>query len=363
MGELAASAVAGDVLVSLGLGSCIGLALFDRRLGVAGLAHIVLPASSGNTPAGAYKFADIAVPELIDRVVGAGGRRALLEAALVGGASMFAVVDATLEVGVRNEAAVRDLLAAQRINVIAAETGGDRGRTIRVHVGSSRVTVREAGGVEHDLVDGAPAAVADERRGGPVLSEDAIAALVDAARDGRLPEEKPAPQRRRRMRAVDFTRPTKFTSEQERRIGRTLEAFSRTASTRLSAELRVPLELEVLTSTQLTWANAHAQVPANSTAAIFEVEPIGTRMLLSTESTLLLARDRAAARRVDRRRRQGAPHDRHRPGAGPSLLRAPAGAADADLDRRRGALAASSRPSTSTWRPRRWSRCPSRRCR
>jgi flagellar motor switch protein FliM len=123
---------------------------------------------------------------------------------------------------------------------------------------------------------------------GTVLSEDAIAALVDAARDGRLPEERPAPQRRRRMRAIDFTRPTKFTSEQERRIGRTLEAFCRTASTRLSAELRVPLELEVLTSSQLTWANAHAAVPTNSTAAIFEVEPIGTRMLLSTESTLLL---------------------------------------------------------------------------
>lgn len=123
---------------------------------------------------------------------------------------------------------------------------------------------------------------------GPVLSADAIAALVDAARDGRLPEDKPAPQRRRRMRAVDFTRPTKFTSEQERRLGRTLEAFCRTASGRLTAELRVPLELEVLTSTQLTWANAHAGVPANSTAAIFNVEPIGTRMLLSTESTLLL---------------------------------------------------------------------------
>jgi flagellar motor switch protein FliM len=122
-----------------------------------------------------------------------------------------------------------------------------------------------------------------------VLSDDAIAALVDAARDGRLPEEKPAPQRRRRMRAVDFTRPTKFTSEQERRLGRTLEAFCRTASTRLSAELRVPLELELLTSTQLTWANAHTQVPANSTAAIFQVEPIGTRMLLSTESALVLA--------------------------------------------------------------------------
>lgn len=124
--------------------------------------------------------------------------------------------------------------------------------------------------------------------GGPVLSPDAIAALVDAAREGRLPEEKAAPQRRRRMRAVDFTRPTKFTAEQERRLHRTLDAFCRTASTRLTAELRVPLEMEVLTSTQLTWANAHAAVPSNSTAAIFNVEPIGTRMLLSTESTLLL---------------------------------------------------------------------------
>jgi len=69
---------------------------------------------------------------------------------------------------------------------------------------------------------------------GPVLSPDAIAALVDAAREGRLPEEKAAPQRRRRMRAVDFTRPTKFTAEQTRRLHRTLDAFCRTASTRLS---------------------------------------------------------------------------------------------------------------------------------
>jgi flagellar motor switch protein FliM len=123
---------------------------------------------------------------------------------------------------------------------------------------------------------------------GQILSPEAIAALVDAAREGNLPEERPQPQRRRRMRAVDFTRPSKFTPDQERRLGRTLEAFSRTASTRLSAELRVPLELELLTTSQLTWANAHAQVPSNSLAAIFEVQPIGTRMLLTAESTLIL---------------------------------------------------------------------------
>jgi chemotaxis protein CheD len=156
MGELAASAVAGDVLVSLGLGSCIGLALVDRRIGVAGLAHVVLPTSGGTDEEGTFKFADHAVPELIDRVVAAGARRPMLDAVLVGGASMFAVSSASLEVGQRNEAAVRDHLDAARIRVIASETGGTRGRTIRVHVGTRRITVREAGGVVHDLIGGLP---------------------------------------------------------------------------------------------------------------------------------------------------------------------------------------------------------------
>src|SRR5262245_23199726 len=124
--------------------------------------------------------------------------------------------------------------------------------------------------------------------GGQVLSADAIAALVDAAREGRLPEETTTPQRRRRMRAVDFTRPTKFTADQERRLKRSLEAFCRTASTRLSAELRVPLELEVINASQLTWSNAHAQVLSKSISAITEVTPIGTRLMMSCEPSLIL---------------------------------------------------------------------------
>src|SRR3954468_2409387 len=108
---------------------------------------------------------------------------------------------------------------------------------------------------------------------GQVLTADAIAALVDAAREGRLPEEAPTPQRRRRMRTVDFTRPSKFTPEQERRLRRGLEAFCRTASTRLSSELRAPLELEVLAGAQLTWANAHGQLPDSSIAAVVDIRP------------------------------------------------------------------------------------------
>jgi flagellar motor switch protein FliM len=120
------------------------------------------------------------------------------------------------------------------------------------------------------------------------MSPDAIAALVTAAKEGRLPEEPQAPVRRRRMHPVDFSRPTKFTSDQERRIRRAMEAFCRTAASRLSAELRAPLELEVISASQLTWANAHGQVPDGSLTALVGVQPVGTRMMLAGEPGLVL---------------------------------------------------------------------------
>jgi chemotaxis protein CheD len=154
MGELAASREPGHVLVSLGLGSCIGLALIDRRMGVAGLAHVVLPQSQGHGAENPRKFADLAIPELLAELEELGARRIRLEAVLVGGASMFAVSAAGLEVGQRNEAAVRELLAGLRIPVVASATGGSRGRTVRVDVASGGVTVREAGGKESELLAG-----------------------------------------------------------------------------------------------------------------------------------------------------------------------------------------------------------------
>jgi chemotaxis protein CheD len=154
MGELAVSSEPGHVLVSLGLGSCIGLALLDRRSHKAGLAHVVLPQSQGHTADNPMKFADHAVPELLKRVLGMGARRSALQAVLVGGASMFATTSTSLEVGQRNEQAVRAQLQELRIPVVATATGGNRGRTIRVDVASAGVTVREAGGKDTPLVEG-----------------------------------------------------------------------------------------------------------------------------------------------------------------------------------------------------------------
>jgi chemotaxis protein CheD len=150
MGELAYSGAAGEVLVSLGLGSCIGLALLDRGAAVAGLAHVVLPASEGREGAPG-KFADTAAPALLDALLGLGARRLRVEAVLVGGASMFSFGGNGLEVGQRNDAAVREELAKLRIPVIAEETGGNRGRTVRVTVETGRVTCRAAGDSEIEL--------------------------------------------------------------------------------------------------------------------------------------------------------------------------------------------------------------------
>jgi chemotaxis protein CheD len=154
MGELAVSSAPGHVLVSLGLGSCIGLALLDRKMGIAGLAHVVLPQSQGDGDANPRKYADVAVPELVSEMEAAGARKVRLEAVLVGGASMFAVSAASLEVGQRNEAAVREQLAGMRIPVRAEATGGSRGRTIRVEVATGAVTIREAGGEDTELLAG-----------------------------------------------------------------------------------------------------------------------------------------------------------------------------------------------------------------
>jgi chemotaxis protein CheD len=150
MGELATSAVAGEALVSIGLGSCIGLALLDVRRPIVGLAHIMLPARTGDTGPPA-KSADRGVPGLIGALRSMGAVR--LEAVLVGGAQMFSFGGdgPAANIGPRNEAAVREQLERAAIPIRAAATGGRRGRTIRVHVDGARVTVREVAGIEHEL--------------------------------------------------------------------------------------------------------------------------------------------------------------------------------------------------------------------
>jgi flagellar motor switch protein FliM len=121
------------------------------------------------------------------------------------------------------------------------------------------------------------------------LNPDQIAALFEAAKAGEMPESNPTTNRRQqRMRAVDFSRPTKFTTDHQRRITRAIDAFCLGAATRLTAELRASVEFETLNTTQVTWAAAQALLPANSLAVIIVLEPLGTRALMTIESQFVL---------------------------------------------------------------------------
>jgi len=141
MGELAVSRDQG-VLRTL-LGSCVGLALYDRRWRVAGLAHAVLPVARGNDgPPG--KFVDTAVPALIDAMRSAAGRRLDLTARLAGGANMFAT-ETTRTIGTLNLEAAEAALAAVGVPVTARHCGGARGRRLSLDAATGVITIEVAG--------------------------------------------------------------------------------------------------------------------------------------------------------------------------------------------------------------------------
>lgn len=139
MGEIAVARTSG-VLRTL-LGSCLGLALYDRRLKVAGLGHIVLPTSLGRTELPG-KFADTAVPAIIRRMHElAGEERLKLCAKIAGGANMFTSADAGNTIGTQNVQAVECLLDELRIPIIGRHCGGEQGRRMMLDTATGIVTI------------------------------------------------------------------------------------------------------------------------------------------------------------------------------------------------------------------------------
>lgn len=137
-----------DKLITLGLGSCVGIALFDTSSKIVGLAHIMLPDStsftSQNNP---MKFADRAIPMLIDKMLLQGVNKRNIRAKIAGGASMFTFADKspTMEIGLRNGNAVKNVLHQHNIPVLSEDLGGNSGRTMIVESGTCKVLIRTIG--------------------------------------------------------------------------------------------------------------------------------------------------------------------------------------------------------------------------
>lgn len=135
-------------IMTIGLGSCIGIALYDKTLKVAGLAHIMLPDSTQfKSSTNPMKFADLAIPILIDKMQKQGCKKKDLTAKIAGGASMFNFSDKSIisDIGKRNSDAVKKTLKEELIPIIAEEIGGNKGRTMILYANDGKVVLKVVG--------------------------------------------------------------------------------------------------------------------------------------------------------------------------------------------------------------------------
>lgn len=136
------------VMMCLGLGSCVGVAIYDSNKKIAGLAHVMMPSKgmlvrAYESSESSKKFADIAIPYLVESLVKAGCNKDSMHAKISGGAQMFKNNnDELFDIGKRNIAAVKEQLSNYHIPLVAEDVGGNEGRTMRFKVDTSRLLVR-----------------------------------------------------------------------------------------------------------------------------------------------------------------------------------------------------------------------------
>ncbi|HHV60373.1 MAG TPA: chemotaxis protein CheD [Clostridiaceae bacterium] len=136
------------ILTTLGLGSCVGIALFDTQRKVIGLAHIMLPSSSqARSIENPAKFADTAIINLLEDMERNGARLRNIVAKLAGGAQMFAFskLSSILNVGERNVASAKEKLNELNIPIISEDTGGNYGRTIEFYSNDGSLLIKTIG--------------------------------------------------------------------------------------------------------------------------------------------------------------------------------------------------------------------------
>lgn len=137
-----------DAITTLGLGSCVGVVLYDSKAQIAGMVHIMLPDSTKiKNNENCAKFADTGIEEMVKRIVAAGASRAALKSKIAGGAQMFAFKSENdlLRVGARNVEAVKAKLSELGIPIIAEDTGDSYGRTIEFYPETEELLIKAVG--------------------------------------------------------------------------------------------------------------------------------------------------------------------------------------------------------------------------
>jgi chemotaxis protein CheD len=138
-----------DSVTTLGLGSCVGVAIYDETKRIAGLVHIMLPAMdlAKGAEFNRAKFADSGIPQLLEMMLRAGALGRRLTAKIAGGAQMFTFSDKTdsVRIGSRNVEACRRTLQNLGIPLLAEDTGGSFGRTVEIFSETGLYEIRAVG--------------------------------------------------------------------------------------------------------------------------------------------------------------------------------------------------------------------------
>lgn len=134
------------VITTLGLGSCVGVTIYDPRTRIGGLVHVMLPVSNSDKSNKA-KYADTGIPELLRQMLSMGASRSSLTAKITGGANMFSksVRSDVLMIGEKNIYMCRTALQQNRIHIASEDTGGNYGRTIELYTDSGKLLIKTIG--------------------------------------------------------------------------------------------------------------------------------------------------------------------------------------------------------------------------
>ena len=146
IGEIHVTGNPDDVILALGLGSCVALVLFDPSTDIIGAAHCLLPTHKPNPRESDDKpgrYVDIALPNIISQMGIAFSRLPILTSALVGGAAMFQfAANSALDIGKQNIAVASAMLEEYSIPLLASDVGGSQGRSVTINVADATVHVR-----------------------------------------------------------------------------------------------------------------------------------------------------------------------------------------------------------------------------
>lgn len=130
------------VLESQGIGSCVVVCLYDSGQKMGALCHIMLPARPDGSDLNPLRFADTAIPIVLDKIVSIGGNRQNLVAHLIGGASMFqSLGNFVNKIGSQNVEAVQQVLGQQGIRIESMDIGGNTGRSVSFFLDNGSVSI------------------------------------------------------------------------------------------------------------------------------------------------------------------------------------------------------------------------------